>query len=65
MPWKMLVEEECMKVELSKEDAPCQSRWIVGVNVYKFFYCLSVYLTQYFSAPRRPTLVSEVQNESS
>ena len=30
--WKMLVEEESMKVGLRKKDAPCRSMWSVGVN---------------------------------
>ena len=28
----MVEEEECLMVSLVKEDAFCQSKWIVGVN---------------------------------
>ena len=31
--WKKQVEEESVKVGLSKEDAPCRSKWIIGVNL--------------------------------
>ena len=30
--WKKQVEEESMKVGLRREDAPCHSKWSVGVN---------------------------------
>ena len=31
--WKKQVEEESVKVGLSREDAPCRSKWIIGVNL--------------------------------
>ena len=30
--WKKQVEEENVKVGLRREDAPCRSKWSVGIN---------------------------------
>ena len=30
--WKKQVEEESMKVGLSREDVHCRSKWIVGIH---------------------------------
>ena len=34
MTWKKQVEEESMKVGLSREDVLCRSNWIVSVNLF-------------------------------
>ena len=32
MTWKKLVEEESMKVGLSREDTLCRSKWVIDAN---------------------------------
>ena len=32
-PWKKQVEEEIMKVGLSREDVLCHSKWNVGIDM--------------------------------